>query len=106
MSTNIVSNSPNSSDFAEKYQQVVKMYNGLAARYNTLLAEYNKLKTKDAENQNQINRLMKQIQEYQLTIECQQADIATSNENGIQRKIDIEDAINSESIINTHFLGY
>lgn len=107
MATDINLNKTEIERLTEKYQQVAKMYNGLATKYNSLLTEYNKLKNKEVEYQNHINRLTKQIQEYQLMIECQQADSSNNNNhNNDEKKIDIEDAINSESIINCNFLGY
>ena len=95
----------NINDLKEKCEKITKMYNILATKYNSLVADYKKLKSKLAndsrEHQIQIDRLKKQIEEYQLIIETQQIENAENTKN-----IDIEDKIDSESIINLNFLGY
>ena len=93
-----------------KYKELALSYNSLTKTYNSLLQDYknkqliiDELNDKNQTLNMKINELNKSIVEKEFIINKQQETISTSSQTKI---INIEDKIDTSSIINFELLGY
>lgn len=94
----------------EKYKQLALLYNSLVEKYNSLVQDYKNKQTMidDLDKRNQslnmkIDELKKSIVEKEFIINRQQETISRTSQTKI---INIEDKIDTSSIINFELLGY